>query len=124
MATLATASVHFVTTREHDNFRELKADVRAKAHAAAYNFARGMVAEAKRRVPVRTGYLRQNIYWEKIAPGEFRVGVKGDTTAQTGAYYGVYIEYGTRNMAAQPYFRPAFEIMKKKFQADMRLVFR
>jgi HK97 gp10 family phage protein len=40
-----------------------------------------------------------------------------------GAHYGAYVEYGTRYMAAQPYFRPAVEEAKRQFIADMRQVF-
>ncbi|WP_347299082.1 HK97-gp10 family putative phage morphogenesis protein [Dolosigranulum savutiense] len=34
--------------------------------------------------------------------------------------YDVYVEYGTRFMAAQPYMRPSFNAQKVQFLSDMR----
>lgn len=36
----------------------------------------------------------------------------GKTRAKVDAYYAAMIEYGTRNMSAKPYMRPAFESTK------------
>lgn len=46
----------------------------------------------------------------------------GGMTAEVGplAEYGVYVEYGTRYMNAQPYLKPAFNEQKEKFKQDMR----
>jgi HK97 gp10 family phage protein len=43
---------------------------------------------------------------------------------ETGAYYAVYVEYGTRYMRAQPFFRPAIELAKAQFRAEMKAVFK
>lgn len=34
--------------------------------------------------------------------------------------YAPYLEYGTRFMEAQPFVKPAFEIVKKQFKNDMK----
>ncbi|RLE37706.1 HK97 gp10 family phage protein, partial [Candidatus Woesearchaeota archaeon] len=58
-----------------------------------------IVDEARSIVPVRTGYLRSTIYYERKGKHKLIVGAK--------AHYAGYVEYGTRKMAAQPYLRPA-----------------
>lgn len=57
-------------------------------------------AEAKQMCPVDTGNLRASITpvvesWARAYIG-------------TNVEYAPYVEYGTRNMAAQPYLEPAF----------------
>jgi HK97 gp10 family phage protein len=110
--------------RPKNAWRDLGRRVTANANQAAYNYARAVVKEAKLRVPVRTGYLRSQIKWERNGPGDFTIFVDGDPSTRTGAFYGVYVEYGTRNMAARPYFTPAVHITKVQFMADMKAVFR
>jgi HK97 gp10 family phage protein len=61
-----------------------------------------MEATAKQIVPVRTGFLRSTIY-HQVDPG--------DLTLEIGATadYALYVEMGTRRMAAEPYIRPAWD---------------
>lgn len=121
---MAVATVSIRTARQHRNFNQLKKRVSSNAHRAGYNFARGVVKEARLRVAVDTGYLKSQIKWERVKPGTFDVFVDGDIKLNTGAFYGVYIEYGTRNMAAQPFFRPAIEVTKLQWSAEMKAVFK
>ncbi len=59
---------------------------------------------AKENSPVRTGNLRRSIHTEvSESPDEITA------TVGPSADYGIYVEFGTRKMAAQPYMRPAFE---------------
>lgn len=62
--------------------------------------AQDIVDDAKRRVPVDTGELRDSI-------GKRREGI-GWLVEATAEYAG-FVEYGTRHMAAQPYLTPAAE---------------
>lgn len=121
---VATASITIRTSRKHNNFVMLKKRIRSNAHRAAYNFARGVVKDAKVLAPKRTGYMASQVKWVKLAPGVFDVFVDGDVNQQTGAYYSVYVEHGTRHMAAQPFFRPAIEGRKRIYKAEMKAVFR
>ena len=57
------------------------------------------VEEAQRLAPVRTGALRDSIYWRKVRELIYEIGA---TVA-----YAIYVEYGTWKMRAQPYLRPA-----------------
>lgn len=57
---------------------------------------------AKRLCPVDTGRLRASIAWRLERDAEGLAAVIG-----TNTHYAAYIEFGTRNMRAQPYLRPA-----------------
>jgi HK97 gp10 family phage protein len=121
---VAQATISFKSSRRHNDFRQLKKRVRSNAHRAAYNFARGTVKDAKVLAPKRTGFMASRIMWQKIKPGVFDIFVDGDTIEETGAYYAIYVEHGTRHMAAQPFFRPAIEMRKRIYKAEMKAVFR
>lgn len=108
-------AIRIKTSRQFNQIPSIVKRIRSNSAQAAYNFARGTAASARRRAPVRTGYLRSSIVNEKIDYGRHKVTV--------GARYGAYVEYGTRNMAAQPFFRPAVEENKAIFMQQMRQVF-
>lgn len=64
----------------------------------------GAIADdARRAVPVKTGDLRRSIY-HRVLPftGSTVTGRIGAT-----AHYAIFVEKGTRYMAAQPFLRPA-----------------
>lgn len=66
-------------------------------------------ADMKQRAPVDTGFLRNSIQSE----------FEGEMTGivSVGADYAVHQEYGTSNMAAQPFFEPAMERAKSVLEA-------
>lgn len=68
--------------------------------------AQAIANEAKVRAPVDTGNLRQNILAVQVDPLHWRTGVTNN------AAYAIYVEFGTRHMAAQPFLRPAFEVVR------------
>jgi len=73
-----------------------------------YNPRRTHVASAPGQPPMTdTGRLASSIEFDQ----------RGDLTATVGSalVYAVYLEYGTSRMAARPYFRPAIERMRNKF---------
>ena len=41
------------------------------------------------------------------------------STTKPGTHYSPYLEYGTRNMAAQPFVKPSWEVQKELFKRDM-----
>ena len=103
--------------RPGDGLRALSADMTAAssqatrmAHTAAVKAALDTQAEARRRAPVDTGFVRASI--------AERSGVQGRTVwSETivGAEYAPYVEYGTSTQAPQPFMRPAFEQAKGVF---------
>lgn len=77
-----------------------------------YNPSRTHRASAPGQAPMSdTGRLASSITFD----------TRGDLTAIVGSaiVYAVYLEYGTSRMAARPFFRPAVEQIKAKF--DRRL---
>jgi HK97 gp10 family phage protein len=88
---------------------ELKQAIQDAIEAAGQE----MVATARQIVPVRTGYLQSTIY-HKTDPGELtlELGAKAD--------YALYVEMGTRRMAAEPFIRPAVDAGLEKLQSLIR----
>jgi len=60
-----------------------------------------MVQEMQGLAPVDTGYLRDHIMSQDEGDGRASVVSEAD--------YSVYVEFGTRHMAAQPFFFPVFD---------------
>lgn len=63
-----------------------------------------------------TGRLANSIEFDRI----------GNLTATVGSRlaYAVYLEYGTSQMAARPFFRPAVERMRAKFERRLEAAIR
>lgn len=77
-----------------------------------YNPKRVHQASAPGEAPMKdTGRLQNSITFNQV----------GGLTATVGSrlVYALHLEYGTRNMAARPYFRPAVEAMRDKFSARL-----
>lgn len=62
-------------------------------------------AEAKKKCPVDTGRLRASIT-TTVEGGKVIVG--------SNVKYAPYVEWGTEKMEAQPYLRPAIDLVRKK----------
>ena len=83
-----------------------------------------IVAAAKALVPVDQGALRDSIGWTWGDPpeGSFVIGSVGGgnelrITIYAGseeAYYARWVEHGTLEHAAQPFFFPAYRLLKKR----------
>jgi len=81
-------------------------------------------SNAKRLSPVDTGALRSSIKTESS-----RLSTKATSTVGTSLEYGVYQEFGTVNMKAQPFLHPAVtqskskiaQIAKEEIQKAMRV---
>lgn len=80
--------------------------------------AKPILEDAKRRAPVLSGQLRKSIKIRSMKRvGKGRVGViisteKGFFKGET--FYGAFHEFGTKNMPARPFIRPAFEANKAR----------
>lgn len=85
------------------------------AKEAIYKTAADIEARAKVAAPVDTGNLRSSIRKRGINQHAAEVVV--------GAEYGIYVEYGTSRMGAQPYLQPAVEAARPGFEAALRGVF-
>lgn len=73
--------------------------VSKSGHELLERVSRAVLADAVAGVPVDTGHLRASLAQEVVGDVA-RIG-------STSVPYSVYVEEGTRNMAAQPYLKPA-----------------
>lgn len=108
----ATVTSKVKVKRIGNNYARLVVHAQSNLNQLAYNTARVMAASARAQAPVRTGYLKDSIVRERLGPGFHKIKV--------GAPYGVYVEYGTRYMRAQPYFHPAIVEAKAYWKAKIR----
>ena len=76
------------------------AEMQRQVHAQLAEWAESVKTEAKRLVPVRTGYLRSTIF-ARVQEWTAEVGAE--------AAYAANIEFGTRYAAAQPFLQPAVQ---------------
>jgi len=67
---------------------------------------------AQANAPVETGYLRDSI---TVEDGESST----EKVVVVGADYGVYVEFGTRHMTAEPYLTPAAEAAQAVFEEKL-----
>jgi HK97 gp10 family phage protein len=90
-----------------------------KADLVVRKSAFDIEALAKAAAPVRTGHLKNSI---QATPRNIG-GAAGSTNlyweVNVGADYGIYVEYGTRYMGAQPYLGPAVERVAPTYRRAM-----
>lgn len=97
-----------------NKFPKIIAGMEAKAEAIVAKAAMDVEAHAKSRAPVDTGTLKNSIQASKIGDAHWRVVV--------GVDYGMYVEWGTVHMAAQPFFQPAIQAVTPAFLSAIRKV--
>lgn len=120
---------------EFNHFEQLADEIDQKANqlvrAAAFKIERG----AKQRAAVDTGFMRNSIYVRTEdssdrqsgggGPGqtlfpELEAAAHNEAWIAVGALYGIFLEYGTSKMAAQPYLTPAVEAERQPFLDAVR----
>jgi HK97 gp10 family phage protein len=75
-------------------------ELQRQVHGQLVKWAESVKTEAKRLVPVRTGYLRSTIF-ARIQEWNAEVGAE--------AAYAANVEFGTRYAMAQPFLEPAVQ---------------
>lgn len=95
-----------------DRLPELRRDLSTSAARVTAKAAHDIEGQAKTRAPVDTGFLKSSIQAAPRSPLHWQVTVN--------AAYGAFVEFGTRKMAAQPYFVPAVAAVAPVYQAAMR----
>jgi HK97 gp10 family phage protein len=81
-------------------FSRFDAEMKNRVHEQLTRWAEAVRTEARRLVPVRTGYLRSTIF-ARIQEWTAEVG--------TEAVYAADVEFGTRYAVAQPFVQPAVQ---------------
>ena len=102
--------------RSGNGFAQLAANLDARSGMIAYRAAIRIKALARGFSPVDTSQLKGSINAVKTGPAKWTVTV--------GAPYGIYVEYGTRYMAAQPYFKPAIKLAHRQLREELDSVFK
>lgn len=105
-------------TMQFTGLNELQRGLIVRSHLEA---AKTVVAKngtrlqqgAMDKAPVDTGRLHDSIGLEIKHNGLTAV-------SEAKAHYSGYVERGTRPMAAQPFMRPSFNAVKRKFNSDLR----
>jgi HK97 gp10 family phage protein len=64
---------------------------------------------ARQLAPVKTGYMHDHLFQTQEA-SESNL----EAIVESQADYSLYVEFGTVNMDAQPFFTPAFESAKRQ----------
>lgn len=119
--------------------RRMSDDVRRQVGEEVMSVALDMQADVKRSIArgSKTGrvYRRGNRTHQASAPGQapasdtgrlvnsIEFDKLGMLSAAVGSHlvYALHLEYGTRKMAARPFFRPAVEKMRKQFQKRLEI---
>lgn len=92
----------------------VSAQVKSNVGALLQKAALDIEAHAKARAPVDTGFLRSSIKMEPVEPLHYRV--------VAYANYAIYQEFGTTRMPAQPFMRPALELVRAELDLALRMV--
>lgn len=96
----------------------IAAEAKPKARAIVNRFGAIVAATSAQNAPVDTGALRNSITAMSGMTGELTY------TVSDGVEYGVYQEFGTSKMAAQPFMTPAIEAWKNRFLAAFAELFK
>jgi HK97 gp10 family phage protein len=86
--------------------------IRVAANRVADEEIPKIVTRARELAPVRTGRLRNSIYWRKTGFLGYEVGAR--------VFYAGFVELGTRFMRARPYLRPAIEEKLPEIREELK----
>ena len=128
-----------------DNIPGLQRSLRNDLAFIVREMAFAIEAQAKANAPVDTGFLRESIYavTARGRGGRYRRAAaraerRADRTllpevpnaeaelqasVQVAAPYGGFVEYGTSRMSAQPYLKPAADLVQSAFVRHIEAVF-
>lgn len=97
----------------------ITAELAVRADAAAKAGAERVEREAKSRVPVSTGRLRDAIHTERDRAGEYKV------LAGSGeVFYGHILEHGGVHTPPRPFMVPAAEAVRSELEQIGRAIMR
>lgn len=95
-----------------NDFPRIIRGMETKAEAMVAKAALDIQAHAQNNAPVDTGTLKNSIQATRVGQAHWRVVV--------GADYGMYVEWGTVNQAAQPFLQPAILSVTPTFLRALR----
>jgi len=89
------------------NKEQAGTDIKKRAVKLLYEVMNNIRTEAKRIVPVDTGRLKNSIHLEPTRPAN-------KISCVAGTNYAEHVEFGTSKQKAQPYMRPAKDIVLRR----------
>jgi len=101
------------------NFAALSAKMRGNIAEVLNEGANSCVSLAQQLSPVDTGYMKEHIAQKDEANAD-----NLKASVESEADYSVFVEYGTVNMEAQPFFTPAFESARRQVNNSLLRVLR
>lgn len=107
---------NFRITLQRNNIGLLAEAAGARFRLVLRKVAHDIEGEAKTRAPFKTGFLRNSIGNRLVNQYQAEVTVTAE--------YAAYLEFGTRRMAARPFFTPAVEHNRAPFEAAVAQVLR
>jgi HK97 gp10 family phage protein len=96
----------------------ITANIKPNARRIVNTYGIEIASDAAANAPVDTGALRSSITSESKMTGDMTF------TVSDGVEYGVYQEFGTSRMSAQPFMIPAIEAWSQKFLAAFAELFK
>lgn len=99
---------------------DLAREIEANAQRLNDESAKRLVATAEQYVPVRTGDLFLSIRDEPDADSPYPQSLVIAGSNAEGIDYPVFVEYGTQNMAAQPFMTPAADQESRRLVEEVR----
>jgi len=120
-------------------FRRIPQNLQAEIERTMETQAKKIVADMKRLVRVDKGALRDSIGWtwgdvpsgamtigtvapsrrEQIMAIKIYAGTRDKSLGDRDAFYGVFQEFGTQNMAANPFFWPTWRRSRTRVKSAM-----
>ena len=97
-------------------FPEIERKMALRISAAVKEGADEVAEDARSRVPVQTGKLRDSIEVTRKGPAR--------TAVEVGIFYGKFLEFGTKHASAQPFLVPALEGKQETIVAKVEGVLR
>lgn len=91
--------------------RNLLPRIAPAIQASLEKSAEEMASTARALAPVDDGDLRASI---KVTPGDLKVRV---SAGGNRAWYAPLVEYGTKKMAARPFWWPAWRFMRRRIRS-------
>jgi HK97 gp10 family phage protein len=100
---------------QHNNFPSIAAAAAGKIAQCVQKAVRDVEGQAKAKAAVDTGAMKSSI--AGVMTGQY----SGEVAPHVE--YAIYVEFGTRFMAAQPFMRPAADAVRGPFTSCMKSAF-
>ena len=112
------------THRERGSLDHVTRRIQQNSRAACRRWATVTRAQTRLNAAVDTGFMKSMVKTERHGDMDWEVYVDGNLVDDSGAFYAIYVEFGTRNMRAQPFFWPSVRAGHQVFMAAMVAVYR